>query len=323
MEKQQLHVLSWGGGTQSTALMLMFLQGKIKDTNGNPIALDYIFFADTNNESEMTYSQIYKVKDYVEKTYDFKIYITKKNKQLLPDEEAIQLIKSNELTNYVSSPYSDLFQSHILYFKGIINSAYVMPFWLRDPITGKVGKSSVKACTIAYKISQVMKELRLNTGIPKFSKEKHKVHMYIGFSVDEFQRAKPNPNSYAENKFPLIDMNLTRNDCINFVEKELGFRPVSSVCNMCYANDIDRVYEIYKNDKKGWEKLLLLDEAMRNKTPEHKIRKDVYMFKFQADTNVRLNDINFDEFFKVYKSKDNYNLFNMEMEMACAGGCFI
>ena len=58
MDKKDYHILSWGGGTQSTALMIKFLKGEVKDSSGNPIELDYIFFADTNNESEMTYTQI-------------------------------------------------------------------------------------------------------------------------------------------------------------------------------------------------------------------------------------------------------------------------
>lgn len=322
IEKKNYHVLSWGGGTQSTALMLKFVRGEIKDRSGEPIKLDYIFFADTNNESEMTYKQVYKVKQYIETTYGQPIYITRKNKELLPDTEAIKLIETGELTNYRSSKYADLFQSHVLFFKGIIKSTDVMPFWTRDTVTGKVGKTGTKACTFAYKIGQVMKELRLQTGIKRFNPDKHNIYMYIGFSVDEFQRSKPSFYPYTENRFPLIEMNLTRGDCINYVEQELGFRPVSSVCNMCYANDIDRVYTIYKNDEKGWLRLLELDKAMGEKSPEHSIKKDIFMFKFQADTNVRLADIDFNEFYKVYKSKDA-NLFDMEMEMACAGGCFV
>jgi hypothetical protein len=324
MDKKDYHILSWGGGTQSTALMIKFLKGEVKDSSGNPIELDYIFFADTNNESEMTYNQIYKVKKYIEDTYKKKIHITRKNKELLPDDEAIKLIQSGDIKSYRSSPYADLFQSHVLFFKGIIRSTDVMPFWLRDPVTGKVGKTGTKACTFAYKIAQVMKELRLQTGIKRFNPDKHKIYMYIGFSVDEFQRSKPSFYRYTENRFPLIDMNLTKTDCVNYVEKELGFRPVSSVCNMCYANDIDRVYDIYKNDPDGWERLIVLDSAMADKAPDHSMQKDVYMFSFQAYSNVRLRDIDFEEFYKTYKKTDeDRNLFNMEAEMACVGGCFI
>jgi hypothetical protein len=323
-EKTEFNILSWGGGTQSTALMLKFLKGEVKDKLGKPIELDYIFFADTNNESEMTYKQVYDVKNYIEKTYGKQIHITRKNKELLPDTEAIKMIQSGDIKSYRSSKYADLFQSHVLFFKGIIKSTDVMPFWTRDSVTGKVGKTGTKACTFAYKIGQVMKELRLQTGIKRFNPDKHKIYMYIGFSVDEFQRSKPSFYRYTENRFPLIDMNMTKDDCIAYVEQELGFKPISSVCNMCYANDIDRVYSIYKNDEKGWLRLIELDSAMADKSPDHSMKKEVFMFSFQAYSNVRLRDIDFDEFYKNYKEKDrDRTLFDYEAEMACAGGCFI
>ena len=41
---KQLHVLSWGGGTQSTALMIKFLQGKVLNHKNKPITLIYSNF---------------------------------------------------------------------------------------------------------------------------------------------------------------------------------------------------------------------------------------------------------------------------------------
>lgn len=321
---KEYHILSWGGGTQSTALMLKFLNGEVKDQSGNPIKLDYIFFADTNNEPEMVYNQVYKVKKYIQDTYQQEIIITKRNEELLPDEEAIRLIQSGDLDRYRTSKYADLFQSHVLFFKGLLKSVDVMPFWTRDKRTGKVGKTSTKACTIEFKINQVMREFRKQEGIKRIDAFKYKLHMYIGFSVDEFQRSKPSFFSHTENRFPLIEMNLTRDDCINYVEKEIGFRPISSVCNMCYANDIDRLYSVFQQDPEGWKKLLILDEAMRNKPEHHRIKSDVFMFNWQCQENIRLSDIDFEEFYKNYKGKkQSRTLFDLEAEMACAGGCFI
>lgn len=170
-----INVLSWGGGTQSTALMLMMLEQK------KP--LDYIIFADTKNESEMVYSQIFKIQKYVKETYNFDIIITKKNKQLKSDVEVIKMIKDG--LNYRSSDYADLYQSHILYFQGHLKSIDVMPFWTRNKTTGGVGKTPFKACTMAFKVNQIMREIREREGIKTFSAKKHKINLYIGYSVDE------------------------------------------------------------------------------------------------------------------------------------------
>jgi hypothetical protein len=319
---KEINVLSWGGGTQSTALMIKMLKGEVLDENKNPVKLDYIMFADTKNESEMIYAQIYKIEKYIKDTYNFDIIITAKNKELKPDDEVLKMIKKG--LNYRSSDYEDLFQSHVLYFQGHLKSISVMPFWTRNKKTGNVGKTPFKTCTMIFKINQIMKELRIKENIKSFSKLKHKVNFFIGYSVDELSRVKPNPLPYAFNKAPLVDLGATKDDCIKYVEKELGFKPKSSVCNMCYANDFNRLYDIYKNDIKGWEKLLLLDEAMNNKPNTHRLKDDVFMFKFQADNNIRLKDVDMEQMKENQKKKKiQISIFDLEQEMSCMGGCFL
>lgn len=309
-----INVLSYGGGTQSTALMLMMLKKNMP--------LDYIIFADTKNESEMIYQQLFKVQKYVKDTYGKEIIVTTKNKELKPDDEVIKMIKNG--FNYRSSDYVDLYQSHLLYFQGYIKSIDVMPFWLRDKKSGSVGKTPFKTCTMAFKINQIMKEVRKAENLQRFDSKKHNINMYIGYSVDEISRAKSNQLSYTKNLFPLIDYQMTKDDCIKFVEKELGFKPQSSVCNMCYANDFHRVYKIYKEDKNGWEKLLILDQAMNNKNQDHPIKNDVFMFKFQADKNVRLKNVDMEKMLEEQKKIHlQLSIFDLEQEMACIGGCFL
>lgn len=313
---KEFHVLSWGGGTQSTALMLKMLKDKEH--------LDYIIFADTKNEPEMVYSQVYTVSQYVKKNYDKDIIVTARNKTPITDQEAINMIREYGGTEYRRSEYADLFQSHVLYFEGHLDTIDTMPFWIRNRKSGKIGKTPYKGCTVEYKIREIMRELRRQTGIKRFNPKLHKVYMYIGFSSDELIRSKPSPLPYVENVTPLIDMEWDKSMCIDYVEKELGFIPTSSVCNMCYANYIDRVYDVFKNDKLGWNKLLILDEAMRNKPETHKIKDDCFMFRWQAEENVRLLDLDFEQFYQEHKEKQkSRNLFDLEEEGSCMGGCFI
>lgn len=319
-----INLLSWGGGTQSTALMIKMLNGEVKDSNNKPVKLDYIMFADTKNESEMVYAQIYKVQKYVKDHYNFDIIITAKNKELKPDVEIIKMIQNGDIEKYRSSEYVDLFQSHILFFKGIVDSIDIMPFWTRNKKTGVVGKTAFKQCTFAYKIDQLLKEVRIRENIIRITPKRHKINMFIGYSIDEIGRVKPNPKPYAENITPLVDLRLSKQDCIDYVEKHLGFKPISSVCNICYANDFNRVYKVYEQDKNSWEKLLLLDDAMANKHKNHKINDDVFMFKWQAEENVRLKDISMEDYKEKYRKKyQQLSIFDMEQEMACMGGCFL
>lgn len=313
---KELHILSWGGGTQSTAMMLKMLSDGKK--------FDYIIFADTKNEPEMVYSQVYKVQKYIKEKYDQEIIITARNKTPISDDEAIKMVKATSDKEYRRSEYADLFQSHILYFKGFAKAIDAMPFWTRDKKTGKIGKTPFKACTTEYKLRQLLREVRKQEGVNHLTRKRYKIYMYVGFSADEIIRLKPSPIANIENVFPLIELNWEKKDCIDYVEKKLGFIPTSSVCNMCFANHIDRIYDIYKNDKKGWGRLLMLDDAMAEKPKDHKIINDCFMFRWQAEENVRLRAIDFEDFYKNYNEKrKSRSLFDLEEEGSCMGGCFL
>ena len=322
---KQLEIITWGGGTQSTALLLKMLKGEIADPKtGEIIKPDYIIFSDTKDEAEMTYAQIYKVQKYVKEKYNFDIVITSKNKVEKPIDELERMIKSGELEKYRSSKYVDLYQSHILMYKGLVKQVDVIPSWTRNKVNGKVGKLGMKQCTVAFKIDQILKELRKLEGVRQFSYRTYKLNMYIGFTVDEIGRIKPNPQSYVENKFPLVDINMTKQGAIDYVEKELGFVPKSSVCNVCYANDFKKCYDIYKTDKNGWKRIVELDKVMANKPEDHHIRDDVFLYKWQADMNIRLENVDMEELYKKELDKpEQLSIFDIEQKGACMGGCFI
>lgn len=315
---KQINVLSWGGGTQSTALMLMILEKEIN------IDLDYIIFSDTGAEAIFTYEQIYKVQKYVKEKYNHDIIITSKCKQKKSDEDIIKMIKNNKIdSSYRTSKYSDLKQELKLYLKGVTSNWNAIPLWTIDN-NGKLGKTPNKHCTIAYKVNQQLKELRLRENIKQFRENKHLINFHIGFSVDEISRVKPNPMKYAKNIFPLIDNNLTKEDCINYVNRKLGFKPVSSVCNICFANDIERVHKIYKEDKKGWQEILEIDNLME----QHKCKgldSRLFLYNFQAKFDIRLKDLDIEKiYFDYIKNKNNQlSIYDMEEMFGCNEGCFL
>jgi len=324
---KEINVVSWGGGTQSTALMLMMLDGQFKDINGVVIKPDYIMFADTGDENEMIYSQIYKITEYIRNTYGMEVIITKKNKIKKTDEEIAMMIKNGEIkSNTLSTtPYADLYQEQLLFYRNVIERATIVPFYVIDRDTGELAKLPGRQCTIDYKIKQIQRELRIREGIQRFTKQSVKINMFIGFTVDEISRVKPSPESYVENHFPLVEKNMTKLDCIDYVKKILGFKPHSSACNMCFALTFDRVYEIYLNDKKSWKRILDLDDSMEHYN-HNRIRGDVYMFMWQAKMRKRLANIDMDAIKKErdrYKQLTIFDVLEEEEQMACMGGCFI
>lgn len=321
---KEINVLSWGGGTQSTALLLMALKGETK------LKPDYIIFSDTGDENNLVYAQIIKVQDYVKKTYNADIVVTKKNKVFLDDNDITKMIKNGELSSqYKTSQFADLYQEQVLFYQGVINQANLVPSWVINK-DGELGKMMGRQCTVEYKISQIMKELRVLENVKSFSKKRHQINMMIGFTTDEIRRLKPSPQSYVTNVFPLVDdLNLTKEDCVNYVERELGFKPKSSVCNICYANDFKRCYDLFKNDKVAWDKITYLDNVMEHKNQPKIKAKEVYLFHWQAKKRKRLKDIDMDLEHKERNKYYQLNIYDVmgdydeEEKNACMGGCFL
>jgi hypothetical protein len=73
----------------------------------------------------------------------------------------------------------------------------------------------------------------------KRSPDRPVVEQWIGISVDEAQRMKParekngDPATWVTNRWPLIDLRMSRNDCLRWLEKHGYPRAPRSACTFC------------------------------------------------------------------------------------------
>jgi hypothetical protein len=133
-----------------------------------------------------------------------------------------------------------------------------IPLYLRNPD----GSTSIgrRQCTKEFKLYPIRHELR-RRGIDP-------VEMWIGISLDEFQRMKPSGLKWIENRWPLIEQRLTRNDLKAwFAERYPGRRLAKSACVFCpYKRDRDWA-EMRDTDPESFAAAVAADEAMRH-TPD-------------------------------------------------------
>ena len=198
--KKTLTVISLGVGVQSSTMLLMAAKGELPN-------VDCAIFADTGYEPKSVYNYLSLLKKIVK----FPIYqVSKGNIK----NDIINSIKNN--TKFPTAP-----------------------FFTQNAITGKKGMLR-RQCTFDYKISVIRKKLRelCNVGYRKrFPKDKY-IEQWIGISTDEIQRMKPARDPYILNRHPLIEMNMSRQDCINWMKKNEFPLPEKSACIMCpYHND--------------------------------------------------------------------------------------
>jgi hypothetical protein len=227
--KKHIHVLSYGGGTQSTALLLMALKGEI-----NGVIPDYIIFSDTGNEPKHIIEQVEKVNRHIKEKYNREIIITTHGN--IYDD----IIRATETGERVAS----------------------LPYHTVDGI-GQEGMGR-RQCTADYKIVPVNKKIRELLGYKPKQRVKEMVHMWKGISTDEIQRVKPIRDNWITAEHPLVEVvSVDRSRCIGYVERELGFTPRKSSCIICPFHDNAHWLEIKKQDPEEFEAACLLDEKVR------------------------------------------------------------
>lgn len=144
------------------------------------------------------------------------------------------------------------------------------PFWTKNRITGKRGRL-MQACTPAYKISPINRELRKwieeKFGINhKATRGLPKVETWIGFSADEQNRANKcfSKVKYITLRFPLIERGMTKAQVSGFFLQHGIQEPPSSVCNACFSNGLAYFEDMYDNRPKDWEQAVMVDDYIRD-----------------------------------------------------------
>lgn len=171
-----MKVISYGGGIQSTALILLSIDGVLEKP-------DAVIFSDTGSEMKSTYDTVNSLE---------------------------QLCKDHDI-NFVRVQMGVLHEDYI--------ELNILP---------RIGNSS---CTMNYKIRPIRKWLRKNqdeSGIKPYSQ------LWLGITIDEERRARESDVQWVENRFPLLELNMTRDDCSNYIKEKYPNLNVSkSGCFHC------------------------------------------------------------------------------------------
>lgn len=91
-----------------------------------------------------------------------------------------------------------------------------------------------RKCTADYKVAPIQREVRRLLGLAKGARSAGKLaQQWIGISLDEAHRMKDSRVSYIENYYPLVDLRMTRADCLAWIEAHGYPRPGKSSCIGC------------------------------------------------------------------------------------------
>lgn len=223
MQVESLQVLSLGAGTQSSTLALMAAVGEIE-----PMP-DAAIFADTYAEPAVVYAWL----DWLEPRLPFPVYRVSQ-----PGGLAANVVKPLRHGRFATVP------------------AYTLS-------AAGVGQLR-RQCTRDYKIVPINRKLRELLGLRRGQRTPRdvQVSLWIGISLDEVARMKPNREAWIENRWPLIEKRMTRVDCLDWMARRGYPKPPRSACVFCpYRSDSE--WRDVREQPESWQQAVEADELIR------------------------------------------------------------
>ena len=139
-----------------------------------------------------------------------------------------------------------------------------VPFYTES--NGKKEGMLRRQCTNEFKVQPIKQEIRRQLGLAKGQRAGNKiiVTQLIGISTDEASRMKPSRDKWIENRWPLIDADMSRQDCLDWLKKKGFPTPPKSACTFCPYHDNAMWADMKLNDPLSFADAVLTDNMVRN-----------------------------------------------------------
>lgn len=218
-------VISLGAGVQSTPMALMAAKGEL-----GPMP-DCAIFADTGWEPKHVYEHL----DRLEKLLPFPVHRVSQGN-----------LRSTIGANRPKGRY------------------LVLDIPVYVATDGTPGGMTNRSCTRDYKIVPIQRKVRELVGLSRKRAPKVPiVEQWIGISLDETIRMKPNREAWITSRWPLIEKRMNRNDCLRWMERNGFDEPRKSSCIGCpYHSNTE--WRAIKADPVAWADAVEVDERLRS-----------------------------------------------------------
>lgn len=240
------HILSLGAGVQSSTLALMAAHGEI-----TPMP-DAAVFADTQAEPE----SVYKWLEWLEKQLPFPVYRVTTGSI---ERDTLGALEEKKIAS--SRFYDCAVKTHE---RGANGFSITVPLYtLNNKKEGQLRRQ----CTSEYKILPVRKWSRSFVGLKPRQRSREKLMVkWIGISTDEAHRAKLKPDAWEDIRYPLLELGMSRQDCLVWFARKGYPLPSKSSCYFCPYHDDALWRDMKMNDPMTFDRAVAFDKAVRNKT---------------------------------------------------------
>lgn len=303
-----MRVLNLGAGVQSTAVFLLAHEGRIP-------MIDHAIFADTQEEPQAVYDHLAWMRTIGEPVPIMHVATAGKLGDDIMHETAPSIphkdgapYKPNHRHRFASIPA----------FTGKHHDDRIE----RDPCNEGIIR---RQCTKEYKIEVVEKVIRRTIlglkprcHIPKGLK----IEQIFGISADEKGRAKRIAANW-ENRawsvpvFPLIEMNWTRETCLEYLKTRVPHLVSRSACVFCPFKSA-KEWLITKANPKEWARAIEIDRGLREPGKVVNARMDQAIYLHRSLIPLEMVDLDAEA--EKERRKNARPLFDL---MECEGMCGI
>jgi hypothetical protein len=122
------------------------------------------------------------------------------------------------------------------------------------PVFFDNGGMGQRHCTMDFKLVPIYRFANLIRG-------KNHVNMWIGISMDESERMKPSGKQWADTYFPLIDKQMSRQDCVDWMLAKGFPKPPRSACIFCPYHSDDEWIRLRDDEPEEFAKAIAFEKA--------------------------------------------------------------
>jgi hypothetical protein len=128
-----------------------------------------------------------------------------------------------------------------------------------------IGKAAIRRqCTPHWKVRPIRRWTMLEMRRLHIRRTAGAVEQWIGISLDEIQRIHPSGVKYVINRFPLVDLRMTRKDCEAWLTAHGLQIPVKSSCTFCPYHSREVWKRLQAEGGPDWAEAVSVDEAIRH-----------------------------------------------------------
>jgi hypothetical protein len=147
----------------------------------------------------------------------------------------------------------------------------------RIPCFVGAGGLSKRQCTRNFKLKVLKRESRRLLGVgPRSHVPSGSIEAWVGISTDEAIRKKPSGVLYIENRHPLIEKFMSRDDCKRWLRDRGYPEPPKSACKYC-AFQGNAGWRRHRESPADWAEVIDLDNWLRLPPQVLRFHGDLYL----------------------------------------------